>query len=70
MSQLNYQQMNQKELREYVLTHREDEEAFHAYVDLLHAEGNWVEMPALESEQDLDNYPEFLDRMRQGSKNR
>jgi hypothetical protein len=68
MSQLNYQQMSQKELREYVLSHREDEGAFHAYVDRLHAEGNWVEMPALESEQDLDNYPEFIDRMRQGSK--
>lgn len=68
MSQSNYQQMSQKELREYVLTHREDEEAFHAYVDRLHAEGNWVEMPALESEQDLDNYPEFIDRMRQSSK--
>ena len=69
MSQLNYRQMNQKELRDYVLAHREDEEAFHAYVDLLHAEGQWVEMPALESEQDLDNYPEFMDRMRQDSKN-
>jgi hypothetical protein len=68
MSQSNYQEMSQKELREYVLNHREDEEAFHAYVDRLHAEGNWVEMPALESEQDLDNYPEFIDRMRQGSK--
>jgi hypothetical protein len=68
MSQTNYQQMNQKELREYVLNHRGDEAAFHAYVDLLHAEGQWVEMPALESEQDLDNYPEFLDRMRQSSK--
>jgi hypothetical protein len=69
MSQTNYQQMNQKELREYVLNHRGDEAAFHAYVDLLYAEGNWVEMPALESEQDLDNYPEFIDRMRQSSKN-
>jgi hypothetical protein len=68
MSQSNYQEMSQKELREYVLNHREDEEAFHAYVDRLHAEGNWVEMPALESEQDLDNYPEFIDRIRQGSK--
>lgn len=40
MSQLNYRQMNQKKLREYVLTHREDEEAFDAYVDLLHAGEN------------------------------
>jgi hypothetical protein len=69
MSQINYRQMNQKELRDYVLTHREDEAAFYAYVDLLHAEGNWVEMPALESEQDLENYPEFLDLIRKNSKN-
>jgi hypothetical protein len=68
MSQLNYQQMNQQELREYVLTHREDEAAFHAYVDLLHVEVNWVKIPALESGQELDNYPEFIDRMRQSSK--
>jgi hypothetical protein len=66
--QLNYQQMNQKELRKYVLTHREDEEAFHAHVDLLHAKGNWVKMPALESEQDLDNYPEFIDRIHESAK--
>ncbi|WP_309728677.1 DUF6887 family protein [Chamaesiphon sp. OTE_75_metabat_556] len=69
MSQINYRQMNQKELRDYVLTHREDEAAFYAYVDLLHAEVNWVEMPALESEQDLENYPEFLDLIRKNSKN-
>jgi predicted RNase H-like HicB family nuclease len=69
MSQLNYQQMNQKELSDCFLSHREDENAFHAYVDLLHAEGNWVEMPALESEQDLDNYPEFIDRIRESVKN-
>jgi predicted RNase H-like HicB family nuclease len=61
--------MNQKELREYVLTHREDEEAFYAYVDRLHAEGSWTEMPALKSPQDLDNYPEFIDRIRESAKN-
>jgi hypothetical protein len=67
MSQIDYRQMNQQELREYVLAHRDDEAAFHAYVDLLHVEGNWVEMPALESEQDLENYPDFIDRLRKSS---
>jgi hypothetical protein len=28
----------------------------------LHAEANWIEMPPLESLQDLDNYPEFVNR--------
>ena len=34
----------------------------------LHAEGNWIEMPALESLQDLENYPEFVERFHGGSK--
>jgi hypothetical protein len=57
---MNYQQMSRKELHNYVLANREDEAAFHAYVDLLDEVGNWTEMPALESPQDLDNYPEFI----------
>jgi hypothetical protein len=68
MSKLNFQAMSQKELHQYVLTHREDLEAFHAYVDKLHAEGNWIEMPPLKSEQDLENYPEFIESIRNNSK--
>lgn len=64
MSQLNYQEMSQKELHDYVLAHREDQSAFYAYVDKLNAEGNWIEMPPLKSGQDLENYPEFLDHIR------
>ncbi|MEH1838788.1 MAG: hypothetical protein V7L20_08465 [Nostoc sp.] len=57
MSKPNFHAMSQKELHDYVLAHREDQEAFYAYVDKLHLEGNWIEMPPLESEQDLENYP-------------
>jgi hypothetical protein len=60
--------MNQKELKNYVLEHREDQEAFQAYVDRLHTEGNWIDMPPLQSEQDLENYPEFIEHIRQSSK--
>ena len=67
MSKPNFQAMSQKELHNYVLAHREDREAFYAYVDKLHAEGNWIEMPALQSEQDLENYPEFIERIRNSS---
>jgi hypothetical protein len=56
--------MNQKELQAYVLAHRDDQEAFYAYVDKLHAEATWVEMPPLQSLDDLDNYPEFLEHVR------
>lgn len=36
MNKPNFQAMNKKELRAYVLTHREDNEAFYALVDKLH----------------------------------
>ena len=36
-------------------------------VDKLHAEATWIEMPAMESLQDLENYPEFTKRFRNGS---
>ena len=60
--------MSQKDLHDYVLAHRDDQEAFYAYVDKLHEEGNWIEMPLLESLQDLEKYPEFTERFRGGSK--
>jgi hypothetical protein len=67
MSQVNFQTMTQKELQTYVLSHREDQQAFQAYVDRLHAEGNWIEMPPLQSEEDLENYPEFIEHIRNSS---
>ncbi|QKQ75049.1 hypothetical protein [Nostoc sp. TCL240-02] len=67
MSKPNFQAMSQKELQAYVLAHRDDREAFYAYLDKLHVEANWVEMPALESTEDLENYPEFIERVRNGS---
>lgn len=70
MSKPNFQAMSQKELHNYVLAHREDQEAFYAYVDKLHAEGNWIEMPALQSEQDLENYPKFIEHIRNSSEQR
>jgi hypothetical protein len=60
----DFKAMNRKELHTYVLTHREDKEAFHEYVDKLHAEATWIEMPPLELPEDLDNYPEFIERVR------
>lgn len=33
MSQKNFAQMSDQELKRYFLTHREDQEAFHAYLD-------------------------------------
>jgi len=64
MTKPNFHEMNLKELQSYFLSHREDREAFYAYVDKLHAEATWVEMPPLQSIEDLENYPEFLQRVR------
>lgn len=40
------------------------------YVDKLHVEGHWIEMPPLESKQDLENYPQFIERIRSSSEPR
>lgn len=42
MTLTKYQDMNLDQLRRYVLTHREDSEAFHAYVDRSKSEGRMV----------------------------
>ncbi|NEQ18927.1 MAG: hypothetical protein F6K28_02740 [Microcoleus sp. SIO2G3] len=70
MSKPDFQAMSQKELHAYVLAHRDDQEAFYAYVDKLYAEANWIEMPPLQSLEDLENYPEFVERVRSGSEPR
>ncbi|MGK7904358.1 MAG: hypothetical protein AB4352_23685 [Hormoscilla sp.] len=64
MNQPLFQAMNQKELQAYMLSHRDDDEAFYAYVDRLHAEGKWgSKYPPLKSLDDLKNYPEFLEQL-------
>jgi hypothetical protein len=67
MSKPNFETMSQKELHDYFLTHRDDREAFYAYVDKLHREGNWVEMPPLKSLDDLNQYPDFMARFSRNS---
>ncbi|NDJ22002.1 hypothetical protein GS682_10205 [Nostoc sp. B(2019)] len=70
MSKPDFKAMSRKELHTYVLAHREDQEAFYSYVDKLHAEATWIEMPALQSVEDLKNYPEFLERLRKSAEPR
>ena len=70
MSKPDFQSMSQKDLRTYVLCHREDQEAFYAYVDKLYAEASWIEMPPLQSPEDLENYPEFIEYLRKSSESR
>ena len=67
MNQPDFQAMSQKELQRYVLSHREDQADFNAYVDKLNAEANWIEMPPLNSVENMDNHPEFVNRFRNNS---
>lgn len=40
MKQVNYAAMNNQELKRYMLAHREDQEAFNAYLDRRHSRSN------------------------------
>jgi len=60
----NFNEMSLKELRAYMLENLDDDEAFYAFVDRSKAEGNWVKMPPMKSVEDLDNYSEFIDKIR------
>ncbi len=53
MNRPNFKTMSQQEPKEYFLTHRDNSEALYAYVDRVHEERNWVEMPPLNSVDDL-----------------
>lgn len=55
--------MSRKELRAYVLTHRDDQEAFFAYVDRSDVEATWAEFPPVESAEDLQHFPAFIDKL-------
>ncbi|MFN6513127.1 MAG: DUF6887 family protein [Nostoc sp. CreGUA01] len=70
MSKPNFEPMSIKELHTYVLAHRDDMEAFYAYIDKLHAQATWIEMPPLQSLDDLQNYPEFLEKLSNGSESK
>ncbi len=61
----NFKEMDRKELRAYVLAHRDDEEAFSAYMEQLHQDPSRVTHPPLTSIDDLANYPDFLQRLQQ-----
>lgn len=67
MRKPDFKTMSRKDLHTYVLAHRDDQKAFYAYVDKLNAKATWIEMPPLQSVEDLENYPEFLERLRKSA---
>jgi len=42
MKQINYAEMSDRELKHYLVKHRDDQEAFYAYLDRRHARSNAV----------------------------
>lgn len=62
MTQPNFEQMSRKELRTYILEHRDDEQAFHAYMDRL-ANAPVLASGTLEDLQDPNRFAEILERV-------
>jgi hypothetical protein len=59
-----FEAMSRRELRAYILEHREDEEAFQLYLDRVMAEPGEI-YPAPQTIDDLSNFPDFLPKNRQ-----
>ncbi len=57
---LDFQQMSRKELRTYVLDHREDEEALRVYMERLHNEPGVIRQIGDLSEEDLNQLEQFI----------
>jgi hypothetical protein len=64
----DFQQMSRKELRQYVLAHREDEEALRIYMTRLHHEPGIIRQTGGLNEADL-NQLEQLIQQRVGDRN-
>jgi GAF domain-containing protein len=63
----NFKTMTSQELKSYVLSHREDDEAFYAYVDKVNERKDRVVYPPLNSLEDLEKYPEVREVILKGS---
>ena len=65
----DFQGMTSQELKSYVLSHRDDDEAFYAYIDKINKRQDRVVYPPLNSLEDMEKYPEFIEQLRQNSPN-
>jgi hypothetical protein len=64
MNKPNFQAMTRKELLTYMLEHRDDDEAFHIYMDRVHTEPPTEIYPAPQSIDDLKHFPQLLEKHR------
>jgi hypothetical protein len=63
MNKPNFDTMNEAELRSYVYEHREDQEAFYAFVDRLQAKPRGVVYPASMTPEEIQQV--ILERVQQ-----
>jgi hypothetical protein len=61
----DFSTMSRTELRAYILAHREEEDAFFAYIDRSNNEATWVDCPPVESSEALQEFPLFLEKLQQ-----
>ena len=67
MSKPNFKTMNLKQLRTYILSHRDDDDAFHTFVDRVDNEKSWTTHPPINSIEEMEKYPEILEKFKQDS---
>jgi hypothetical protein len=58
----DFQKMSRKELRKYVLTHREDDEALRIYMDRLHNESGVIRQTGGLNEEDLKQLEQLIEQ--------
>lgn len=58
----NFQMMSRKELRNYVLTHRKDDEALRIYMDRLHNESGVIRHTGGLNEEDLNQLKQAIEK--------
>lgn len=59
---LNFEQMSRKELRTYVLTHRQDEEALRIYMERLHNEPGVIRHTGGLNGEDFNQLEQLLEK--------
>ena len=69
MTQLNFHEMSRTELRAYILEHRDDEQAFHAYMDKLGTEPV-LATGTIADLEDATRFSELLERVKKTKQER
>lgn len=67
MSKIDFNAMTLDEAKQYFLTHRDDTEAFHAYMDKLHASGRAIVIDPTNPESEEQAVAQIQARLQRGN---